>query len=61
MSLEAIKSVYNEKHRANLHAIGLFCTRLAFAYAYPGSAALLCQDLHQMVRSGLSQQSAAVE
>lgn len=51
MSFQAIKSTYLERHRANLVAVGFLCSRVALAYTNPGTAALLCQDLHEMVRS----------
>ena len=51
MSFQAIKSTYLERHRANLMAVGLLCSRVALVYTNPGTAALLCHDLQEFVRS----------
>jgi len=51
MSFQAIKSTYLDRHRANLMAVGLLCSRVALVYTNPGTAALLCHDLQEIVRS----------
>ncbi len=59
MSFQAIKSNYLDRHRAHLIAVGFLCSRVALAYTNPGAAALLCQDLHQIVRSTFAAESAS--